>query len=124
MHVEAHLLDHIGDVESGKGEVLKSPSQATVGGWVADGGFRIGGDLGLSVDRCEAGLAVAHANALKDIPGVLPLESCSGTLEQLRARGGEDNVVDVEEQVCGVGTAAEDWSRTWVEGRRCDRSGM
>jgi hypothetical protein len=31
------------------------------------------GDLGLSVDRSEAGLAVSQANTLKDVPSVLAL---------------------------------------------------
>jgi hypothetical protein len=41
----------------------------------------------------------------------LLLESCSGTLEKLRARGGEDDVVDVEQQVSSVGAAAVDEQR-------------
>jgi hypothetical protein len=36
VHVEAHLLDRAGNVRPGEGEVLKSPSQATVGSRVAD----------------------------------------------------------------------------------------
>jgi hypothetical protein len=27
MHVEAHLLDHVGDVKPGEGEVLESPTR-------------------------------------------------------------------------------------------------
>jgi hypothetical protein len=73
MHVEAHLLDRVGKVGSGEGEVLESPNQATVGSRVADGGPHIGGDLGLSVDRHGAGLAVAHASTLKDVPSILAL---------------------------------------------------
>jgi hypothetical protein len=93
VHVKAHLLDHVGDVEPGEGEVLESPSQAMVGNRVGDRGTHIGGDLGLtmvgsrvgdrgthvegdlglSVDRRGLGLAVAHARALKDIPSVLTL---------------------------------------------------
>jgi hypothetical protein len=38
VHVEAHLLDCVGNVGPGEGEVLESPSQAVVGSWVADGG--------------------------------------------------------------------------------------
>jgi hypothetical protein len=38
MYVEAHLLDHICNVGHAEGEVLKSPSQAAVDSWVADGG--------------------------------------------------------------------------------------
>jgi hypothetical protein len=41
----------------------------------------------------------------------LLLESCSGTLEKLWARGGEDDVVDVEQQVSSVGAAAVDEQR-------------
>jgi hypothetical protein len=38
----------------------------------------------------------------------LLLESCNGMLEKLRARGGEDDVVDVEQQVSSVDTVAVD----------------
>jgi hypothetical protein len=41
----------------------------------------------------------------------LLLESCSGMLEKLRARGGEDDVVDIEQQVSSVGTAMVDEQR-------------
>jgi hypothetical protein len=73
VHVDADLLDHIGDVGSGEGEILKNPDQAAVGNRVADGGARVEGDLGLSVDRCGARLAVTRASVLKDILNVLEL---------------------------------------------------
>jgi hypothetical protein len=38
MHVEAHLQDRVDNVRPGEGEVLESPSQATVGNQVVDGG--------------------------------------------------------------------------------------
>jgi hypothetical protein len=41
----------------------------------------------------------------------LLLESCSGTLKKLRARGGEDDVVDLEQQVSSVGAAMVDEQR-------------
>jgi hypothetical protein len=41
----------------------------------------------------------------------LLLESYSGTLEKLRARGDEDDVVDVEQQVSNVSAAAVDEER-------------
>jgi hypothetical protein len=50
MHVEAHLLDGVGDVRPSEGEVLESLDQATVGSRVADGSPCVGGDLGLSVN--------------------------------------------------------------------------
>jgi hypothetical protein len=36
-HVEAHLLDRVGNVRPGEGEVLESPSQAAVRSQVTDG---------------------------------------------------------------------------------------
>jgi hypothetical protein len=36
----------------------------------------------------------------------LLLERCSGTLEKLRARGSEDDAVNVEQQISSVGVTA------------------
>jgi hypothetical protein len=38
VHVEAHLLDRVGNVGPGEGEVLESPNQAPIGSQVANGG--------------------------------------------------------------------------------------
>jgi hypothetical protein len=141
IHVEAHLLDCVGDVEPGEGEVLREPRPSY--------GRRLGCWRGcscqrrpcLSVDQCGAGLAVAHASALKDISSILALveeevidsllhwdakevvegvevlhgelllESHSGMLEQLWAWGGEDDVINVEEQVRDVGATTIDEQR-------------
>jgi hypothetical protein len=141
VHVKAHLLDHVGNVKSGEGEVLESPDQVAVSSRVTDRGAHVRGDLGLSVEQRGAGLAVTHANTLKDISSVLAfvqeevvvlllhcdieevvqgsevlhdklsLEGRSGTLEKLRVRGGEDDVVNVEHQVSSVGAAAVDEQR-------------
>jgi hypothetical protein len=73
VHVEAHLLYHVGSGGPGEGEVLESPSQAAVGSWVTYGAPRVGGDLGLGVDRRGVGLAVAHASTLKDVLSILAL---------------------------------------------------
>jgi hypothetical protein len=73
MHVEAHLMDRVGNVKPSEGEVMESPNQATVGSRVKDRASRVGGDLGMSVDRCGAGLVVAHASTLKDVPSILVL---------------------------------------------------
>jgi hypothetical protein len=64
VHVEAHLLDHIGNVGPGEGEVLESPNKVAVGSRVANGG---GGLMS------EETLAVAHASTLKDVPSILAL---------------------------------------------------
>jgi hypothetical protein len=45
VHVEAHLLDHVGDVRLGEGEVLESPSQDVIGSRVADGPPMLEGTL-------------------------------------------------------------------------------
>jgi hypothetical protein len=36
LYVEAHLLDRVGNVRAGEGEVLEGPNQAAVGSRVAD----------------------------------------------------------------------------------------
>jgi hypothetical protein len=41
----------------------------------------------------------------------LLLESCCGTLEKLWARGGEDDVVNIEHQVSSVGATTVDEQR-------------
>jgi hypothetical protein len=73
MHVETHLLDSVGNIGPDEGEVLERPNQATIGSRVAEGGPHVGGDLGLSVDRHGAGLAVPHASTLKNVPSILAL---------------------------------------------------
>jgi hypothetical protein len=73
MYVEAHLLNHVGDVRPGEGKVLKSPNQVMVGSQVTNGSGHVGGDLVLSVEWCGAGLAATHANVLKYVPSVLAL---------------------------------------------------
>jgi hypothetical protein len=73
VHVQAHLLDRVGNVGPSEGEVLESPSQLAVGSRVTGGGPDVRGDLGLSVDRCGLGLAVADASMLKDVLSILAL---------------------------------------------------
>jgi hypothetical protein len=38
VHVEAHLLNRVGNVGPGEGEVLESPDQTALGSRIADGG--------------------------------------------------------------------------------------
>jgi hypothetical protein len=71
--VHVHLLDRVGNVGPSEDEVLESPDQAAVGSRVTDRGPHVGGDLGLSVDRRRARLAVPHASMLKDVPSILAL---------------------------------------------------
>ena len=80
-HVKAHLLDRVGDVGPGEGEVLESLDEALVGRHVADWSVVVVGELRLSVDRRGAGLAVGHASPLQNVHGVLALmkEEALGT---------------------------------------------
>jgi hypothetical protein len=80
VHLEAHLLDGVGDVGPGEDEVLKGPGNTTVAGWIGDRGAG-GGEFALRIHRGRAGLAVSHASAFKDVDGVLPLveEQALGT---------------------------------------------
>jgi hypothetical protein len=58
VHMEAHLLDGVGDVGSGEGEVLERVGQALVRRRVGDQGPVILREHCLSVDMRGAGLAV------------------------------------------------------------------
>jgi hypothetical protein len=64
VHVDAHLLGSVGDVEPRESQVLKGVGEAPVGRCVGDRGPVILRELHLSVDRRGAGLAVRHAKLL------------------------------------------------------------
>jgi hypothetical protein len=126
VHVEAHLLDRVSNVGPGEGEVLESPNQAAVGSQVVDGppcrrrpwpecrsawsracscscqhGQRCSKHTGASGERGRRTAALLRRRGSggggRGLHRELLLESCSGTLEKLWARGGEDDVVDVEQ---------------------------
>jgi hypothetical protein len=80
VHVEAHLLDGVGDVGPGEDEVLKGPGNTPVAGWIGDRGAG-GGEFALRIHRGRAWLAVSHARAFKDVDGALSLveEQALGT---------------------------------------------
>jgi hypothetical protein len=137
VHVKAHLLDGVGDVGPGEEEVLKGPGKTPVAGWIGNRGAG-GGEFALCVHWSRAGLAVNHASTFKDVDGVLPLveEQTLGTsldgdpqevverpevlhrklpletgddaTQKLEGGGGEDDVVDVEEEVRGIRTVTKD----------------
>jgi hypothetical protein len=56
--VKAHLLDCVGDVRPGKGKVLESLDEASVGCHVVDRGTFVVRDLCLSINMRGAGLAL------------------------------------------------------------------
>jgi hypothetical protein len=130
MHVEADLLDGIGDVGAGERQVLEGPSEAPEVSRISNMRSGLGGDLGLCVHRHRNRLAVHHVNSLKNIESKLTLSEeeivrlmlyedsqkmMEGSKElhgefQLKSRYGllqkcyagyiEDNVINVKQQVC------------------------
>jgi hypothetical protein len=137
VHVKAHLLDGVGDVRPGEEEVLKGPGKTPVAGGIGNRGAD-GGEFALCVHWSRAGLAVSHASAVEDVDDVLPLveEHARGTAldgdpqevverpevlhrklpletgddatQKLGGGGGEDDVVDVEEEVRGIRSMTKD----------------
>jgi hypothetical protein len=113
-----------------------------VGSQVTDGGGHVEGDLVLSVDWHAIGHAVTHASMLKYVPSILALvhekaigallhrdvkevvqeakvrhgklllKSHSGMLKKLRVQGSEEDVIDIEEQVCDIDVAMVDKHRS------------
>jgi hypothetical protein len=73
VHMKAHLLNGVGDVRPGEGEVLESARQAPVRCRVGDRGAVVLRELRLSVDRRGARLAVGHASPLQNVDSVLTL---------------------------------------------------
>ena len=73
MHVEPHLLDGVGDVGPGEGQVLEGADQALVGHHVGDRGPVVLRELRLIIDRRGAGLAGGHASPLQDVESVVAL---------------------------------------------------
>lgn len=73
MHMEAHLLDSVGDVWLGEDEVLQCPGKTLVTGGISHPGAVGGGSLALSVHQSRAWLTVSHDSALENVDGVLAL---------------------------------------------------
>jgi hypothetical protein len=73
MHVEADLLDGIGDVGEGESQVLEGPDEAPKVSQISNRRPKLSGDLGMHVHQCQNRLAVHHANALKNIKSKLTL---------------------------------------------------
>jgi hypothetical protein len=73
VHMEAHLLNDVGDVGPGESEVLERAYQAPVRRRVSDRGPIVLRELRMCVDWRGAGLAVGHASSLQNVDGVLAL---------------------------------------------------
>jgi hypothetical protein len=70
MHVQANLLNCIGNIWPGEGEILESPSKTAVLTGICNRGT-ISRELGVSVHRSATQLAVTHTSSLQNIQHVL-----------------------------------------------------
>jgi hypothetical protein len=75
MHMEADLLDGVGDVGAGehKHQVLEGTGEALEWSQISNRRPRSGGDLALRIHGHQDRFVVNHANALKDVESELAL---------------------------------------------------
>src|SRR6185436_18016742 len=141
MHVETDLLNSVGEVRPGEGEVLQTTGQTPVCSRISHRISQISRQLRLSVDRSGAGLAISHPSPLQNIKCVLPLvkektrrarlnsdaqelveliqilhsklllQRGDDTLKQLLTGGSEHNVIDIEQWICSLSPTAVDKER-------------
>lgn len=72
MHVKTNLLNGIGNIRTGESEILEGPSYAAIMDRVRYGG-PISGELGVSIHRGAARLALTHTSTVKNIQHILSL---------------------------------------------------
>lgn len=141
MHVQADLLDGVGELGAGDGEVLQASSDASVGGRVVHTTAISRGQLGLGVNgrrgrtagfhagaidklfrvlflaQEEAGRRACHANAEEEVEIAEVLhrkftsELGDDALKNSRRRGGEHDAIHVEEEERRVHAAMVDEQR-------------
>jgi hypothetical protein len=129
MHVEPDLLYDVGDVETGKRQVLDGPSEAPKVSRISNRRPGLGGDLGMRVHWHQNQLVVHHASSFKNVeikltlseeepislmlygdsqemmegPEILhdkfPLEGRYGLLQKCCAGYSENNVINIKQQV-------------------------
>jgi hypothetical protein len=73
VHKETDLLNGMGEIRSGEGEVLESSSQAAVFGRIRDAGAVSAGKFGFGVEWGSNGVAVQHVGALQQFERILLL---------------------------------------------------
>src|SRR6185437_2494504 len=95
MHMETDLLNSVGEVRPGEGEVLQSASQTPVGSRISHRITQISRQLRLSVDRSGVGLTISHPSPLQNIECVLPL--VKEKTRQARLNSDAQEVVEVVE---------------------------
>jgi hypothetical protein len=128
MHVEADLLDDVGDIGAGECQVLEGPNEAPEVNRISNMP-KLGGDLGMHVHRRRNWLAVHHAISFKNVEskltlseeepvslilygdsqemmegpeilyGEFSLKGRYGLVQNCCAGCGEDNVINIKQQV-------------------------
>ena len=73
MHVEARLLNGMGDVRASERQVLQGTGIAAVLGRISEERAIVSGELAADVDGGPAWIAVYHVGTLEELESVLPL---------------------------------------------------
>jgi hypothetical protein len=73
VHMQAYLLNSIDDIRTSESEILQSTSDTAVVSRIRHRRTISSRQLGVSVHRSAAGLAVAHASVVEDIQQLLSL---------------------------------------------------
>jgi hypothetical protein len=84
MHVQADLLNCIGDIWPGEGEVQKSSSKTAVLAGIRNRGT-ISRELRVSIHRSAARLAVTHTSSLQNLQHILALREKKAVTSALNA---------------------------------------
>jgi hypothetical protein len=138
MHVKADLLDDVGDVGAGEHQVLEGPDEALEVSRISNRRPGLSKDLDLRVHQRQNWPAVHHASLLKNIESKLtlsekepvslmlygdsqemmegseilhdefPPEGKYGLLQKCCAGCGDDNVINIKQQVYCIRATPED----------------
>jgi len=138
MHVKTDLLNGIGEIRPGEGEVLQGTGEAPVASRIGHGITQISRQLRLSIDRSGAWLAISHPSPLQNVECILPLvkeqarraslnsnaqevveltkilhsklllQGGDDALKQLLTGGCEHDVINIEQQVGSLIPTVED----------------
>src|SRR6185436_16683477 len=137
-----YLLNGIGEIRPGEGQVLQGTGKASVGSRISHGITQIGRQLRLSIDRSGAWLAISHPSPLQNVECILPLvkeqarqaslnsnaqevveltkilhsklllQRGDNALKQLLTGGSEHNIINIEQQVGSLIPTAVDGQRS------------
>jgi hypothetical protein len=80
MHVQADLLDSVGNIGPGECEILEGTRETLIGSGILDRQTSIGRNFGTHVNGIGAWLAITHAMTSKNTQCVLTLRQAQGVL--------------------------------------------